>query len=415
MDAYSTLFSSFNEEIQRFFNNLFEEYHFTVAERLALLKDEADLLMADERDLLSVFDLTKADKLQGKRRKEELMRQEKSYMHSLRYSETDYSTFTPPPIKRKRETVDTVADENIALMGRCPCPVDGEKTRCCKLVTLDAVTGCNFGCAYCSVQSFYSEGKIRAVSNLDERLKTIDTSSTWHIGTGQASDSLLLGNSHNTLTNLATFAANNSSIILELKSKSANRDFLKVDTPRNMVFTWSLNARTIIEKEEHYTASLEERIKSARLAADKGALVGFHIHPMVFFKNWQNEYKEVVSLIVNNFSSDEICMISMGTLTFTKSVLRQMREKRNKTKVLLMPLEESAGKYTYSNEIKDVMFSTVYRYFPQEFRDNIFFYLCMEDPSLWPSVLEREYSSDAEFEKDMKRAYFEKVNRCIAK
>jgi spore photoproduct lyase len=34
------------------------------------------------------------------------------------------------------------------------CPVASEKTRCCNLLTLDAVERCGFDCSYCSIQSF---------------------------------------------------------------------------------------------------------------------------------------------------------------------------------------------------------------------------------------------------------------------
>ena len=57
------------------------------------------------------------------------------------------------------------------------------------------------------------------------------------------------------------------------------------------------------------------------------------------------------------------------------------------------------------------MFSHVYSSFSKAWHDNVFFYLCMEDPSLWMKVLKREYSSDKEFEEDMKKSYFEKVNK----
>ena len=42
-----------------------------------------------------------------------------------------------------------------------------------------------------------------------------------------------------------------------------------------------------------------------------------------------------------------------------------------------------------------------------------FFYLCMEDPSLWKPVLERDYSCDREFEADMKRNYLSKRDSLI--
>lgn len=406
MDAYTELMESFEEETRGALEALFEECHLSFSERLEAAKNEADLLLFGLDGLEKAITLTEDG---GRRRHDELVRKMREHMHAIRYSETDYSDFTPPVIRRPKCTEEITDSSDITLTGRCPCPVDGEKTRCCKLVTLDAVTGCSFGCAYCSVQSFYSTGRINILKDFEEKFEGELTDKVWHIGTGQASDSLLLGDTHGTLSSLASFAERHNRIIIELKSKCARTDFLYRRYPANMVFTWSLNAPTIAEKEEHLTASPEERIRAARATADNGSLVGFHIHPMVYFKGWREEYSHLVSLITENFTPDEICMISLGTLTFTKSVLRLMRTRRHPSRVLSMPLVESAGKYTYTNEIKREMFSHVYSCFPEEYRRNIFFYLCMEDPQLWPEVLHRSYDNDAAFEADMKRCYMEKV------
>ena len=176
-----------------------------------------------------------------------------------------------------------------------------------------------------------------------------------------------------------------------------------------MVFTWSLNAPTIIEKEEHFTASLSERLRMAQKARDNGNLVGFHIHPMFYFKGWEKEYGEVVEAIVSTFRPEEICMIGIGTLTFTKAVIKRLREMGQESKVLQMELTEAAGKYSYPLDKKEKMFRHIYASFPEEYRKGVFFYLCMEDPSLWKPVLEREYSSDKEFEMDMKKNYLRKI------
>lgn len=410
MNATDALFNSFNEKTQAELTNLFEETKLTSQDRLEVMKAEADLILGAYDDLFSFLDLEKVRQKSGKRRGEEVMRQIRERMHLLRYSETDYSDFKSAPIVRHRDVEEVVKSDEVKLVGRCPCPVEGEKTRCCNLTTLDAVSGCTFGCAYCSVQSFYNAGKIDVVGNLEQRLRELDLSCHWHFGTGQASDSLLLGDSRGTLSALAAFACENPQIIVELKSKSANIGFYEMRKwPRNLIFTWSLNAQTIFEKEEHFTASPEERIKAARKIADGGNLVGFHIHPMIYFKGWQEEYSDLVQLIEKNFSPEEICMISFGTLTFTKAVLQQLRVKRHSTRVLSIPLERSAGKYTYTNEIKEKLFRGAFDSFSQEFKDNIFFYLCMEDPALWPLTLGREYGSNKEFEEDMKRSYLAKL------
>ena len=103
-------------------------------------------------------------------------------------------------------------------------------------------------------------------------------------------------------------------------------------------------------------------------------------------------------------------MISIGTLTFTKAVLKRLRELGEESRVLEMELSPAAGKFSYPLETKKMMFSHVFKSFSKEFRDKIFFYLCMEDPSLWMPVLEREYACDKDFESDMRKSYFYKVN-----
>ena len=405
MDAFLSIFSSLPSPVREKLDSLFSSIHFTRSEKLEIVKEEADLLeWKEESFVLSHPFISKGkDGRDGERYISELRR----HMKSLRESETDYSNFFPQ--KRSQGKTKKLMSDQKLVLSRCPCPVDGEKTRCCKLRTLDAVMQCAFGCSYCSIQAFYNENEIRIVSNLREKLEAMEIGDdVWHIGTGQASDSLLLGDDYGTLSALASFAEKHPNIVLEMKSK-AGRDVFNRPWPRNMVFTWSLNAPTIIEKEEHFTASLSERLRMAQKARDNGNLVGFHIHPMFYFKGWEKEYGEVVEAIVSNFRPEEICMIGIGTLTFTKAVIKRLREMGQESKVLQMELTEAAGKYSYPLDKKEKMFRHIYASFPEEYRKGVFFYLCMEDPSLWKPVLEREYSSDKEFEMDMKKNYLRKI------
>ena len=405
MDAFLSIFSSLPSPVREKLDSLFSSIHFTRSEKLEIVKEEADLLEWKEESFVLSHPISASGKdgRDGERYISELRR----HMKRLRESETDYSNFFPQ--KRSQGKTKKLMSDQKLVLSRCPCPVDGEKTRCCKLRTLDAVMQCAFGCSYCSIQAFYNENEIRIVSNLREKLERMEIGDdVWHIGTGQASDSLLLGDDYGTLSALATFAEKHPNIVLEMKSK-AGRDVFNRPWPRNMVFTWSLNAPTIIEKEEHFTASLSERLRMAEKARDNGNLVGFHIHPMFYFKGWEKEYGEVVEAIVSNFRPEEICMIGIGTLTFTKAVIKRLREMGQESKVLQMELTEAAGKYSYPLDKKEKMFRHIYASFPEEYRKGVFFYLCMEDPSLWKPVLEREYSSDKEFEMDMKKNYLRKI------
>ncbi|MCF0236995.1 MAG: DNA photolyase [Sphaerochaetaceae bacterium] len=335
-----------------------------------------------------------------------------SFIEELRNSPIDYSTFNPDyNFNSKEPNLVTDFKSPVRIMGKCPCPDESQTLRCCNLKTLDAVQQCAFSCSYCSIQSFYSKNEIKVISNLDQYLENLVLDSNiWHIGTGQSSDSLLLGDDYGTLTALGKFGEKHKDICIELKTKSSRTDWLKLNLPPNIVSTWSLNAPTVAQKEEHLASTIEGRIEAAKKCSEFGRLIGFHIHPMVYFTTWKEEYGKLVKTLCDNFDPTKVVMIGMGTLTFTKSNLRTLREGRRPTRVTQMPLQIIAGKYSYSFETKKQMFSHVFNSFPQDWKEKVFFYLCMEDKNLWEPCLGRSYSSNIAFEEDMKKIYFEKIH-----
>lgn len=301
-------------------------------------------------------------------------------------------------------------DEKTKVLGKCP--VASEKTLCCNLQTLDVVDNCGFECAYCSIQSFFPNNTILYEDKLSKKLERldIDPAQTYHIGTGQSSDSMMWGNKADMLTELTLFAKRHPNVILEYKTKSKNITYLlNNDIPKNVICTWSLNPDVIIQNEEHHTASFDERISAARKLADKGILVGFHLHPIIYYDNFEPDYQDLVQKIMTTFKPSEIAMISMGTLTFTKPVLKEIRKKEIYSKILQMPMVQASGKLSYPEEIKNQMFKVVYDSFKQ-WHESVFFYLCMEEKKYWDMAFGFSYADNNEFEIEMKKSYFSKIN-----
>lgn len=299
-------------------------------------------------------------------------------------------------------------------LGLGRCPVASPRTLCCNLQTLDAVDNCGYGCSYCSIQSFFDGKQISFDKGFAAKLKALelDAEKTYHIGTGQSSDSLMWGNSHGVLDALIDFAWSNPNVILELKTKSANvSHLLRNDAPKNILCTWSLNTPVLIQHEEHGTATLEKRLQAARKVADAGFVVGFHFHPIVHYDQWQRDYQLVVEQVCASFLPEEVALVSLGTLTFIKSVIREIRKRGIASQILKMPLVDSDGKQSYPDEIKRALFSHVYDSFADSWKSEVFFYLCMENQRLWKPVLGHEYASNDEFENAMKTAYLTKIEK----
>ncbi len=376
-------------------------YGFSFQEVRELVTMSIDLNMWQEQPLRSIW--------QDFSHKKKVMQRVREHYERIktrphRYDNVDGSVHHA----EQKLNIVSVAKEQLGLG---MCPVASPKTRCCNLLTLDAVESCGFDCSYCSIQSFYNQNTIVFDANFAEKLEALelDANRTYHIGTGQASDSLMWGNKEGVLDALFAFARKHPNVILEFKTKSSTIAYLlEHDVPSNIVCTWSLNTPTIITHEEHRSASLDKRIESARAVADKGVKVGFHFHPIVVYENYLQEYEAVYKRLLETFSPQEVVLVSLGTLTFIKPVMKQLRERNFKSKILQMPFEDANGKYSYPSALKREMFRHAYESF-SPWHGSVFFYLCMEEHSLWREIFGYEYATNVDFERDMLSKYAEKL------
>jgi len=398
------------EENRVYIEQLCRKWMFSVQQIRQILKITRDLDTWGEGRLEDLWGPEEPEHPGDRNEKEKRYKALTSSWQRLRETPKDYSSFSPGRVVHPRPGFQAIEDDR-RILG--DCPVASQKTRCCNLKTLDAVINCGFDCSYCSIQSFYSDNKILFHRDLKEKLKDLhlDPNKTWHIGTGQSSDSLMWGNRDGLLEDLCGFARANPKVILEMKTKSDNiKELLEMDVPPNMLLTWSLNTPAVIAAEERLTAPLEKRLEAARLAADRKIPVGFHLHPMVWYKDWKEDYRALTKRMTTMFKPEEVVTVSLGTLTFIKPVLKKLRERPIHSKILQMPLEEAAGKWSYPAKIKLEMFSEAYEGLKQ-WQDDVFFYMCMEDPALWEPVFGRAYRENAEFEEDMLYTYQKKISQ----
>ena len=360
-----------------------------------------DLELWDEGSIVDIFD-------EHEQKKVVFARLKKSY-EKIRNTPNSYKNFVPKNIPTEQKFTFKTQDKEGFGLGLCP--VASEKTRCCNLLTLDAVESCGFDCSYCSIQSFYNQNTITFDSGFRDKLLNLklDKNKTYHIGTGQSSDSLMFGNREGVLDALFLFARQNPNVILEFKTKSDNISYLlENDVPKNIIATWSLNTPTIIKNEEHLTASLDKRIKAAREVANKGVKVGFHFHPIVEYEGYLDEYKEVYERLLKEFDPTEVILVSLGTLTFIKPVIKQLRNREFRTKITQIPHTDASGKTSYPHTTKIEMFKHAYESL-KPWHKEVFFYLCMEEHNLWREVFGYQYSTNNDFERDMISSYAKKI------
>ncbi|MGE4420079.1 MAG: radical SAM protein [Sulfurimonas sp.] len=396
-----TIFYKLPENEQKFIKEKSIEFKFSFSQIKQIVDMARDLDMWNEKTIEEIFP-------EHSQKKVIFSRLKKAY-EELRSKPNSYNGFE---LKNQRdEQKFTFKTETKEGFGLGLCPVASEKTRCCNLLTLDAVESCGFDCSYCSIQSFYNQNTITFDSGFAAKLKNLNLEKdrTYHIGTGQSSDSLLWGNREGILDALFDFARQNPNVILEFKTKSDNiKYFLQNNVPKNIICTWSLNTPTIIQNEEHLTASLDKRISAARKVADKGIKIGFHFHPIVEYENYLDEYGGVYTRLLKEFQPDEVALVSFGTLTFIKPVIKQLRERDFRSKITQMPFENASGKSSYPHNIKVEMFKHAYESFTP-WHKKVFFYLCMEEHEMWKETFGYQYATNNDFERAMLAAYTKKL------
>ncbi|NPA82420.1 MAG: hypothetical protein GXO31_07400 [Epsilonproteobacteria bacterium] len=398
-------FKKLTKKDREFLEKFAYSYKLSYQELRTLIDIAVDFGMWREKglwELVSLEDKPKNPKVEKKK----IIDKIKKRWEELKYSPMKFDNFKF--YKPRKISLNSVEKKEL---GFGSCPVASIRTRCCNLLTLDAVESCGFDCSYCSIQSFYNEDKIVFDKNFKENLQKIklDPNEIYHIGTGQSSDSLMWGNREGILDALFEFARKNENVILELKSKSDNISyFLENDVPRNIICTWSLNPQTVIDHEEHLTASLENRLKAAKKLHDKGVLVGFHFHPMIYYEGWQEGYKDICDRLLRDFDPKNVVMVSIGTLTFIKSVIKKIRDRDFYSKILQIPMVDADGKLSYPKDIKVEMFKYLYDSLSL-WHGKVYFYMCMENHSLWKEVFGFEYPTNESFEMDMKLNYRKKI------
>ena len=237
------------------------------------------------------------------------------------------------------------------------CPGFSANAVCCNYYTLDFIENCPLECSYCILQAIHNQPNIILHVNVEEVLQKIALVISkrpqiqFSIGTGEHSDSLALDSIFELNPVLVDFFSNFINARLELKTKTdAIEPLLGLQHNGNTVVSWSLNTEEISRKEEHKTASAKNRIIAAKKLVEDGYLVGFHFDPLIYYKDWQEGYFQIIEFLAKNINQEKIAWLSIGSLRYIPK-LKKIAEERFKKMNLFCsefaPTADGKMKYIY--------------------------------------------------------------------
>jgi spore photoproduct lyase len=275
---------------------------------------------------------------------------------------------------------------------RCPGARPG--LICCNYFVLNLGQHCEMDCSYCYLQNLINFPFVTIYTNIEDALSELTEiaqemkGQKLRIGTGEITDSLSLDDISLYSARLVNYFKEKPEWTLEFKTKSANiKNFVDKEHCGNIIVSWSLNPQYIIEKEEHNTASLKDRLNAARLCRNRGFPVAFHLDPVIYHEDWKENYSDMVQKICTLFKPTEISHISLGALRFQPEQRHLMRERFGMNSLITRGeyFKSSDGKLRYDSELRQEMFRFIFSQF-KSYHPKWNLFLCMENKENWMAV-----------------------------
>jgi spore photoproduct lyase len=275
------------------------------------------------------------------------------------------------------------------------CPGTSEPYICCNYWTLHQATNCPFDCTYCILQYYLNNPLLTVFSNPDDLLGMIrdrieeEPDRFFRVGTGELADSLAIDDVSQAGPELIRFAAKQTNMILELKTKSDKVDhLLDADHKGRTVISWSLNPQRIISKHEFRAANFNARMAALEKVQRAGYMTGFHFDPLLIEGDWEKDYEELIKDLFEHADPDRIAWISIGSLRFPPEMGEKVKAKFPNTDLLDGEMiRGNDNKKRYFKPLRIEIYKHIYRCLHKYGSPDLFIYFCMEDEDTWEQVM----------------------------
>lgn len=274
------------------------------------------------------------------------------------------------------------------------CPGASPGMVCCNYYVVNLLKNCIYDCSYCFLQEFLNNNPLLvAFVNVEDLLAELEgifkahPDRTYRVGTGELTDSLALEPILPYADFLIPFFNKSGNAVLELKTKSDRVEgLLGGKDPGNVIVSWSLNPREIVDREEKGTPSLDRRLQAIRSCANHGYRIGVHFDPIIIFPGWEKAYRELIRELFQAVSPAQIEWISLGSFRYHSALKKIIKDRHPATRLLTgehVPGKD--GKFRYLRPLRNQAYEAI-RGWLKEYSGELNIYLCMETREVWEGV-----------------------------
>lgn len=222
---------------------------------------------------------------------------------------------------------------------------------------------CMYDCKYCYLKGMYPSGHMVIFVNLKDYFSEIEEILKEHpmyISISYDSDLLSLEGLTGYVKEWIEFVSSHENLSIEIRTKAAPlniwEDLKKCD---RVIFAYTISLDEVVRDNERYTPSSSSRILSAACALDHGFKVRLCFDPIIYVKDYEIKYRDLISKISSMVDMDRIEDVSVGTFRISAEFLKNIRKQEPSSSVVQYPFENSDGYYHYPKALQDSLTQTV--------------------------------------------------------
>lgn len=214
---------------------------------------------------------------------------------------------------------------------------------------------CIFDCEYCYLQGMYPSGHVVLFVNIEdifEEVKMLLKKHPVYLCISYDTDLLAVEKLAGLVRQWCAFAENEPDLTVEVRTKSAAYFAIKDIAPlQNVILAWTMSPSAVIEKYEHYTASLESRIEAAAQASKDGWRIRLCLEPVLYSGQWQVMYGALIKHLFSRIKGESVMDVSLGEFRVSAPYLKLMRRQRPQSEVLFYPYTAEDGVCRYDSTL----------------------------------------------------------------
>ena len=255
---------------------------------------------------------------------------------------------------------------------------------------LHSIVGCVFRCAYCHLTHHISimMNMEEFVERLDENIRKAPRQTLYQYD--NYTDSVCFEPEYGASRLLVEYFAGRKNEYLELYVGKSDHvaHLLNLEHGGQTVCCWSVAGETQCTEIEYKSASMSDRIRSARLCQEAGYHVRFRLSPIVPVRNWRDENREMIDAIFTETRPDVITFETLRFLDYAR--IRELFDPELLDPEFLSIMEEAHGKeHTQGCQIPDAYREKVYRFIIDEIErvsPETPYSLCRGSQAMWDTL-----------------------------